>query len=278
MVEKDKNKNSIVLLRGGGDLASGVALRLYRAGINIVITELERPLAVRRLVAFSEAVYEGQVMVEGITAKRVDRLGEIGEVLEGGDIPVSIDPGLSILESRKFDISAIIDARMRKRSPEAGMEQARLVIGLGPGFTAGENCHAVIETNRGHFLGRVIWEGEAERNTGIPGKVGDRKEDRVIRAPADGKLVTVASIGDILEQGDVIGAVEGEIISAPFQGVLRGLLRNGHLVRKGMKIGDHDPRGDAQLTKTVSEKSLAIGGGVLEALLTQPEIREKLWN
>jgi xanthine dehydrogenase accessory factor len=278
MTANANNKCSFVLLRGGGDLASGVALRLHNVGINIVIIELQRPLAVRRRVSFSESVYEGQVVVEGVTAERVNHFSEIEQVIKSGKIPVSIDPDLEILEISNFDIPVIVDARMRKRPPESGLEQASLVIGLGPGFIAGENCHAVIETNRGHYLGRVIWEGQAEENTGTPGKIGERGYDRVLRAPASGRLITMVDIGTVLQQGDAICAVEGDTIPAPFNGVLRGLLRNGHPVQKGMKIGDLDPRMNPRLAKTISEKSFAIGGGVLEALLTRPEIREKLWN
>jgi xanthine dehydrogenase accessory factor len=208
----------------------------------------------------------------------VDRLGDIERVLQRGDIPVFIDPDLKFLGTGKLNISGIVDARMRKRPPGKGLDLAPLVIGLGPGFCAGENCHAVVETNRGHYLGRVIWDGRAEADTGIPGKVLDQRQDRVLRAPANGSLKTKKAIGDILQQGVIIGDVKGEFIKAPFEGVLRGLLRSGHPVQNGMKIGDLDPRKDARLARTVSEKSLAIGGGVLEALLTRPEIRGTLWN
>ena len=172
----------------------------------------------------------------------------------------------------------MIDARMIKRPPEIGREAAPFVIGLGPGFIAGENCHAVVETNRGHHLGRVIWDGQAEANTGIPGKVGEKQIERVLRAPKDGVLNPRKQIGDILQRGDVIAIVEDEKIVAPFDGVLRGLLRDQHPVTKGMKVGDLDPRNDPAYAYTVSDKSRSIGGGVLEALLTQEEMRTKLWT
>ena len=278
MVMEERIKKSIVILRGGGDLARGIAIRLQKVGIHLVITELAQPLAVRRLVSFSEAVYEGEVVIEGIRGRLVDRVVEVRKALKQGEVPVLVDPELEIRNLLQFDIAAMIDARMRKLPPETGLEYAPLVIGLGPGFIAGENCHAVIETNRGHYLGRVIWDGSAEANTGIPGRVGERQQDRVLRAPINGKLKTLAAIGASLRQGDAIGVVGSELISAPFDGVLRGLLRNGHPVQKGMKVGDLDPRGDPGLAETVSEKSLAIGGGVLEALLTRRKIREKLWS
>jgi xanthine dehydrogenase accessory factor len=171
----------------------------------------------------------------------------------------------------------VVDARMLKKPPTKGKEIASLVIGLGPGFIAGDNCHAVIETNRGHYLGRVIWDGEAEPNTGVPGEIMGYKEERVLRAPEEGILTTVVKIGEWIEEGKVIGEVGDKAILAPFDGLLRGLLRDGALVTKGMKIGDIDPRQDLNLFTRVSEKSLAIGGGVLEAILACPDLRTGLW-
>jgi xanthine dehydrogenase accessory factor len=273
-----ESKITIVLIRGGGDLASGVAVRLQRAGIKLIITELARPLAVRRLVAFSEAIYRGQITIEGVTGRCVQQPLEALRVILGGEIPVLVDPELDIRFAPQFELVALVDARMRKRPPDLGLEAAPLVIGLGPGFVAGENCHAVIETNRGHNLGRVLWEGAPEADTGVPGKVGDHQHDRVLRAPADGDLRALTEIGSQVAQGSLIATVAGEPILAPFDGVLRGLLRDGMAVKRGMKTGDLDPRNDPRYAVTVSEKSLAIGGGVLETLLTRPEIRVKLWN
>ena len=274
----NKNKLSVVVLRGGGDLASGVALRLHRVGIKLVMIELAQPLAIRRLVSFSEAIYEDQVTVEGINGKRADHIDSIPQIMDQGDIPVLVDPEYSLRNSSLLNIIAMIDARMMKRPPEIGTEAAPLVVGLGPGFIAGQNCHAVVETNRGHHLGRVIWDGGAEVNTGMPGKVGEKQSERVLRSPVDGLLVTKQRIGSVVKSGELIGMVAGERIVAPFDGVLRGLLRHQHPVTKGMKIGDLDPRMEPSYASTVSEKSLAIGGGVLEALLTKKEIRAKLWN
>ena len=268
----------IILLRGGGDLATGVALRLHRVGISVVITELAQPLAVRRRVAFSEAIYQDSVNVEGVIARRVSQPVDAIRVIFSGEIPVLVDPDCSIRQAREFNTVAMVDARMTKQPPDLNLDSAPLVVGLGPGFVAGENCHAVIETNRGHFLGRVIWDGAPEPNTGIPGKIGDEQGDRVLRAPVDGILHNYLEIGEKAVAGDTLADVSGNPILAPVDGILRGMLRDGMCVKQGMKIGDLDSRNDARNTLTVSEKSLAIGGGVLEALLTRPEIRSMLWK
>jgi len=268
----------IVLIRGGGDLASGVVTRLHHVGINVVITELEKPLAVRRLVSFSEAVYDEMVTVENITARRAAQSKECIRIIKDGEIPVMVDPKCSIRYYSEFNVISIVDARMRKTKPEQGLDTASFVIGLGPGFIVGENCDAVIETNRGHYLGRVIWKGSAEPDTGIPGTIGQKEIERVIRSPTDGKIMTKSEIGVVVEKDTTLAIVDGLPISAPFTGLLRGLLRSEVLVFKGMKVGDLDPRDDPKLAHCVSEKSLAIAGGVLEALISQPKIRSQLWS
>jgi xanthine dehydrogenase accessory factor len=273
--------NSLILIRGGGDLASGVALRLHRVGLNMLITEKPQPLTVRRLVSFAEAVYRGKFSVEGVTSCRVDDLSEVEPILARGEIPVLVDPtGEKVLAPHSPCAAplAIIDARMTKRPPHILMNAAPLIIGLGPGFIAGENCHVVIETNRGHFLGRVIWEGAPEPDTGIPGVVANQQNARVLRAPSQGVFQTRVEIGTRVQEGQVVAEVSGTKITAPFEGILRGLLHDGLQVERGLKIGDLDPRNDPRYAIQVSEKSLAIGGGVLEALLTLLEIRERLWN
>ncbi len=278
-------RRAVVLLRGGGDLASGVALRLHRVGLGVVITEIPQPLAVRRLVSFCEAVYRGEIAVEGVSARRVDDASAALNALAEGKIPVLVDPAGEICAAPQLDVRAVVDARMLKRPPEPQsplglpwMQAAPLFIGLGPGFVAGENCHAVIETQRGHFLGRVLWQGAPEADTGIPGAVARFRGERVLRAPADGVLNNLCTIGARVQAGEPIAEVAGEIVAAPFEGILRGLLHSGLPVQKGLKIGDVDPRLDERLAMTVSEKSLAIGGGVLEALLTSPALRATLWN
>jgi len=264
-----------VIIRGGGDLASGVALRLHRAGIHLAIVELEKPLAVRRSVAFAEAVYADSMEVEGVTARRAANLAEAEKISTQAEIPVLVDPNLSSLSS--LGLLALVDARMTKKPPETGLDAAPLVIGLGPGFIAGENCHAVVETVRGHNLGRVFWQGSASPDSGVPGTIATYNLDRVLRAPAAGRVEAKAEIGQRLESGELIAVVGREELRAPFSGVLRGLVHPSLEVHKGMKIGDLDPRNDSSYCSRVSDKALAIGGGVLEALLTKPEIRASLW-
>lgn len=267
---------ALVLLRGGGDLASGVALRLHRAGLKVVVTELAQPLAVRRAVSFGEAIYEGVHTVEGIKARRVNQ-EQIASVLEAGEIPVLIDPNAEILT---FDLNpanfvTVIDARLTKQPPSPLAVNVPLHIGLGPGFHAGVNCHAVIETRRSHTLGRVYWDRASQPDSGQP--EGDPR--RVLRAPADGVLIAKANIGEHLEEGQVVAVVSDEhpVVSL-LKGVLRGLIREGIHVTEGLKIGDVDPRDDPSACYLVSDKALAIGGAVLEAILTQEKIRGKLWQ
>jgi len=270
-------------LRGGGDLASGVALRLQRAGIPVLVAELPQPLVLRRLVSFANAVFEGQTYVEEVLGKRVSDVDEALSVCRGGAIPVIIDPHADQLAVLQTTIGMqtpliLIDGRMTKRPPDLGIEAARFVIGLGPGFTAGKNCHAVVETNRGHTLGRVIWEGSPETDTGIPESVSEHSLGRVLRAPADGLLTAHTQIGEHVEPGQLIAEVAGLPVKAAFRGVLRGLVYSGLPVWEGLKIGDIDPRDDPSFCRLVSDKSLAIGGGVLEAILSRPDLRPILWT
>jgi xanthine dehydrogenase accessory factor len=281
---------ALTLIRGGGDLASGVALRLHRAGLKVLISELPQPLAVRRTVAFAEAVYAGQIAVEEVTGRLVNGVSsphweQIQAAFDAGEIPIIIDPDASILT--ELSISIVIDGRLTKHPSTPLPVDVPLHIGLGPGFHAGQNCHAVIETRRGHTLGRVYWDGTTQPDSGQP--EGDPR--RVLRAPVDGQLVGYAQIGDHLEAGQVV-AVIGEAgtgnrelghgqsspVHSPFKGVLRGLIHPGLHVTAGLKIGDVDPRNDPQMCYLVSDKALSIGGGVIEAILSREEIRKKLWG
>lgn len=270
---------AIILIRGGGDLASGVALRLHRVGLGVVITELPQPLAVRRLVSFAEAVYAGEITVEEVTARRVNDPGDslrVLQLLSKGRIPVLIDP-----EARSAQLlhpTVIVDARMTKQAPEPLRHTARLYLGLGPGFIAGDNCNGVIETDRGPRLGRVIWQGAALADTGTPGLVGGVGQGRALYAPAAGKVTPLAQIGDHLLAEQAVAEVGGQAVLAPFPGVLRGLVHAELEVKAGTKIGDVDPRDDPELCRLVSEKALAVGGGVLEAILSRPELRTQLWK
>jgi xanthine dehydrogenase accessory factor len=269
----------IVLIRGGGDLASGVALRLFNSGFKVVITELPKPLAVRRLACFGEAIYNGEVSVEGVVGKRVSELDDplrILQLLSKGRIPVLIDPEGKSIQS--VHPSVIVDARMLKAAPEALRHSAKLYLGLGPGFIGGTNCHAAIETQRGPWLGRVLWDGPVLPDSGIPEAVGSKQSERALYSPSDGSLVPSKTISDLVQEGEVIAEINGQPVVAPFTGVLRGLIHPGVEVKQGMKIGDLDPRGDPQLCNHVSDKALAIGGGVLEAILSKPELRPHLWT
>ena len=275
----------LILLRGGGDLATGVAYRLHKAGFPLIVLELPDPLVVRRRVALATAVAEGHITVEDLRAVRVATADEALHLASTGVIPVLVAPDLpapllhsplatrhsplpdSSLVTRHSSL-ILIDARMAKRNLDTRIDQAPLVIALGPGYTAGVDCHAVIETNRGHHLGRVLWHGAAEANTGTPGIVAGKGAERVLRAPAAGIVTWRKEIGDHVRQGELLGEVDGQAVVAPFDGVARGLIAPGTAVPARLKIGDIDPRGDVATCFTISEKALAIGGGVVEAVLT----------
>ncbi len=266
---------ALVVVRGGGDLASGVVLRLARAGIRVVVTELPQPLAVRRRVSFAQAVFSQEIEIEGIPARLVTNIFEIPMLLDRGVVPVLVDPeALSITDLQP---EVLVDGRMRKRPPELSYPAKWFSIGLGPGFIAGQNCDAAIETKRGHTLGRVFWRGSLEEDTGQPEAVASQTTSRVLRAPLNGKIKALANIGDLLKQGAQVAQIGDLFIYAPFDGVLRGLVMDGLQVSQGMKIGDLDPRSDPGLCTLVSDKALAVGGGVMEAILSHPHLRELLW-
>jgi xanthine dehydrogenase accessory factor len=266
---------SFVLIRGGGDIASGVALRLHQSGLPILITELPRPLAVRRRVSFSEAVYDGSIQIEDCMGIRVDDPADaprIRHIVAKGAIPVLVDPYGEAL--KLFQPKVVVDGRMLKQNTERQPDPVHMLIGLGPGFIAGENCDAVIETNRGVSMGRVIWEGAAEPDTHSPAMVAGHSDARVLLAPVDGIVETYADIGDRLITGQTIAQISGHFVSAAFSGVLRGLIHPGLAVKRGMKIGDLDPHDDPQLCFQVSDKSLAVAEGVLEAIRSKFDLQE----
>jgi len=266
MKPKKKMDELIVLIRGGGEVASGVAHRLHQAHFKICMTEISHPLAVRREVAFSEAIYEDSKEVEGVRAKFTSRPEEIESLWEKGDIPILVDAdGKKTRDFIKPDI--LVDAIMAKKNLGTQINDAPLVIGLGPGFTAGENVHIVVETNRGHHLGKMILKGAAEPDTGIPGEIGGYTIERVLRTMKKGIFHPQRSIGDRISKGAVVAVADDFPIIAKISGILRGLLREGVEVKKGMKVGDIDPRGKKESCFSVSDKARAIGGGVLEAIL-----------
>lgn len=254
----------LVVLRGGGDLATGVALRLHRAGFPLVVLELDQPLAIRRTVALASAVFEGRVVVEGMEAVRVDSPGEAETLASSEMVPVL---AASTLPEFPSPPAVVVDARVAKRNLDTTIDQAPLVVALGPGFEAGIDCHAVVETKRGHRLGRVVWEGSAAPDTGVPGRVGGSDTDRVVRAPTGGVVAWKVEIADRIEKDHEMGRVEDTPVTAPIAGVVRGLIAPGRRVAPGLKIADIDPRGDASACFEVSDKARLVGGGVLEAVL-----------
>lgn len=255
----------LVVIRGAGDIATGIALRLWRAKFQVVMTDLERPTAIRRTVCFSQAILKGEANVEDVTAKRGDSPAHALELLERGVVPVLADPrGDCIPVLKPY---GVVDAILAKRNLGTRITDARVVVGVGPGFTAGEDCHAVVETMRGHYLGRVIYKGSAQPNTGVPGLIGGFSGERLLRAPADGVFHPLLEIGTQVHEGDVAATVEGVPMPCTLTGVLRGILPEGTPVHRGMKAGDIDPRCRPEHCRCASDKALAVGGGVLEALL-----------
>lgn len=255
----------LVVIRGAGDLATGVALRLWRAHIQVVMTDIPAPTAIRRTVCFSQAIVHGETTVEDVTARRAECPEQALELLKAHVIPVLADPEGTCIPVLCPD--AVVDAILAKRNLGTRITDAPVVIGVGPGFTAGVDCHAVVETMRGHYLGRVIHEGTAIPNTGIPGLIGGFAGERVLRAPADGIFHQLLDIGAQVKMGDVAATVNGEPMVCTLDGVLRGILADGTPVHKGMKSGDIDPRCELKHCYCASDKALAVGGGVLEAIL-----------
>lgn len=255
----------LVLIKGAGDLATGVALRLFHCGFQVVMTDLEKPTAVRRTVAFSQAIYDGQTVVEGVAARRCNCPDQVNAILVAGEIPVLADPAAEIRRQLPFD--ALVDAILAKRNTGTAVTDAPIVLALGPGFTAGVDCHGVVETMRGHHLGRLLLTGSAQPNTGVPGDIGGYTVERLIRAPADGPFEPLVSIGDTVTAGQSVARVAGVEVKAAIPGVVRGLLPAGIPVTRGMKAGDIDPRCRREHCFTVSDKARSIAGGVLEGLL-----------
>ena len=254
----------LVVVRGGGDLGTGVSYRLGRAGFPVVVLELGAPLTIRRTVAFSTAVTDGSITVEGITARRVATVAEAQDIARGGEVAVAV---AQTLDEFPVAASVVVDARLAKRNLDTSLDDAPLVIALGPGFEAGRDCHAVVETRRGHRLGRVLWEGTAAADTGVPGVVGGKSSERVLRAEVPGRLQWSVAIGEMVAAGQVMGTVAETPVAAGVSGVVRGLLAGGREVEPGLKIADIDPRNDPQACFEISDKALAIGGGVVEAVL-----------
>lgn len=259
----------IAIVKGGGDLGTGVAYRLWRAGFRVLCTDLAQPLVIRRSVAFASALYDARITVDGAMAARIMYVDEAVYMWQRYSIPVIADPhGRSVAALQP---EVVVDAIMAKRNTGTTISDAPVVVACGPGFVAGTDCHAVIETQRGHYLGRVISAGSAAQNTGVPGNVGGADEQRVVRAPAAGIMYGRKAIGDIVKEGDIIAQVGLTVVRAPLSGVVRGLMHDEVSVTENMKIGDIDPRAEVSYCYSISDKALAVGGGVLEAVFSLRE-------
>ena len=261
---------NLIIVRGGGDIATGTIYRLYQCGFQVLVLEIQNPSAIRRNVAFSEAVYQGEQKVEDATCFLAENLEDAVSMLMEGKLVMLVDPdGESI---RKLKPMAVVDGILAKKNLGTNRSMADITVALGPGFEAGKDVDAVIETMRGHSLGRVIYQGKAMKNTGVPGVIGGYAKERVIHSPAGGKLKNVKKITDLVKQGDIIATIETDEESIPVRatidGLLRGLIRDGYPVTKGFKIADIDPRTDEyENCFTISDKARCIAGGVLEAIL-----------
>ncbi|WP_081562251.1 selenium-dependent molybdenum cofactor biosynthesis protein YqeB [Clostridium formicaceticum] len=265
--------DEIVIVRGGGDLATGTIHKLHRCGFKVLVLEVSKPTSIRRKVSFSEAIYDGKIQIEGITAVHVNCLDEITQAWHNKNIPVVVDPSGMYIQILKVRI--VVDAILAKKNLGTTKAMADITIALGPGFTAGLDVDVVIETSRGHDLGRLIFEGEAEKNTGTPGVVEGYSQERVIYSPDDGTIENVKDIGEIVEKDDVIAYVGNMPIKAEIYGLLRGIIRNGSEVKVGLKIADIDPRiSEKANCYTISDKSRSIAGGVVEAIFYMREVKK----
>lgn len=255
-----------VLVRGAGDLASGILHKLANCGFELVALEVEHPSSIRRWVSFSEAVYRGSCEIEGVTAVRVDSFAEAKEAFSRHQIAVMVDPEAMLLKTERFD--AVVDAIIAKRNLGTTIDMAPVVIGVGPGFEAGKDCHYVVETKRGHHLGRIYTSGCAIPNTGIPGDIQGFSIQRVVHSPYAGEMCCLHQIGDIVKEGEPLALVGGQPVKATMDGLLRGILPDGYPVTVKLKMADIDPRTDqVKNCDTISDKARCIAGGVLEAIL-----------
>ena len=257
--------NQIVVIRGSGDMATGVAVRLHNCGFKVVMTDIALPTMIRCSVSFGQCLYGDASEVEGITAVKATSVNDALNILKQQQIPVLIDADLTLI--KQLNARYLVDAILAKSNLGITKQMASVTIALGPGFEAGKDCDAVIETNRGHHLGRVIYQGCTQENTGVPGNIAGYTYERVVRSPVSGTVQRFAEIGDIVNQGDLIAKVNGAPVEAPLSGMVRGLINHGLVVEKGFKIADIDPRGEKADYTTVSDKARAISGSVLEAML-----------
>jgi xanthine dehydrogenase accessory factor len=265
-MEQKALKHLVIIIKGAGEMATGVASRLFRANLRqLLMLEARSPLAIRRRVSFCEAIHDHTKLVEDIEAVRVADKHEALHAWDTGKIAVRADPDGDSVRELKPEV--LIDATLAKRNLGISMADAPLVVALGPGFIAGRDCHVVVETNRGHNLGRVITKGAAEANTGVPGTIGGYTKERVLRSPGNGLFIAEKQLGDAVRKGEAIGRVGAAEVRAEIDGILRGLIRANFPVTLGLKIGDIDPRGHGEYCDTISDKARAVGGAVLETIL-----------
>ncbi|MDL2325231.1 EF2563 family selenium-dependent molybdenum hydroxylase system protein [Ruminococcaceae bacterium OttesenSCG-928-A16] len=255
-------QQNLVLIRGGGDLATGVAQKFYRAGLRVLVLESPRPTAIRRTVALSQAVYNGHTQVEDIPCRHIASVSGMDACHAAGAVPLLVDPDGNCIQNLRP--TAVIDAILAKYNVGTGRHMAPITVGLGPGFTAGQDVDAVIETMRGHNLGRLILRGSALPNTGIPGEIGGQSRQRVLHTPVQGVLQQLCQIGDIVTEGTPVFSVNGNVVTAPFTGLVRGLIQQGLTLPAGTKAADIDPRTNIDVN-TISDKARCLGGAALEA-------------
>ncbi|NVF12309.1 EF2563 family selenium-dependent molybdenum hydroxylase system protein [Anaerococcus sp. AGMB00486] len=258
-------ENDIVVFRGGGDVATGSIQKLYRTGFKVLVLEMEKPLCIRRYVSCAQAIFDGEIQIEDFIAKKVTNIDEIKECWKDGKVPVYIDPKAEII--KKLKPMALVDGTLAKKNIGTNKQMADITIALGPGYEAGIDVDVVIETNRGHDLGRLIFEGNAQKNTGIPGNINGYTTERILRSPDDGEIEVIKDIGSIVKKGEVLACVNDKEVRSELDGMVRGMIGNKSKVTKDLKIGDVDPRVNKRNTKTISDKARLIGGGTLEAIL-----------
>ncbi len=265
---------NLVIIRGGGDVASGIIHRLFISGFKVLVLEIEKPLCIRRTVSFAEAVYSKEVNIEGVKGILVYNKEDIILALENNLVPIYIDEKGEII--RELRPLAVVDSIIAKKNLGTNINMAPITIGVGPGFEAGLDVDLVIESNRGHNLGKVIYKGRAEKNTGVAGTTLGYRNERVLRAPVSGIIKPLRNIGEKVALGEAVVLIGGKEIKAKIHGIVRGMIKEGLYVKKGTKIGDIDPRGNVDNAFTISDKARAIGGGVLEGILHLNNMREDL--
>lgn len=275
-MSKGSNRKPLIIIRGAGDIASGIIVKLLKVGFHVIALEIPKPSMVRRTVSFAEAIFAGEKTIEGITAKVAGSLEEGLEAMSLKTLPILIDPKADCVDRIKKMYGnryvAFVDATISKRNIGTRIDMAPIVVGIGPGFEAGKDCHAVVESMRGHYLGRIIYDGSAIPNTGIPGEVGGQSLKRLLKAPQPGKVRNNTSIGSRVNIGDIVQYIELEDgtdlpVLAQIEGIVRGLIIDGFDAKKGLKIGDIDPRAETTHCFSISDKAFSIGGGVLQAIL-----------